>query len=398
MQMGIKAAGRCIRQTLDGGFIVTGSFENESNNTSIFLIQLDGNGEVLWSKILFEDENAWSSCIEQTSDSGFIIAASNYVYNGVSGDSQMLLIKTDILGNVSWVKEFGGNGEEGADGLVQTMDGGYAIFGYTRSFGSDYDFFLVKTNNEGDSLWSKWYGTWDWEFGHELYQTQDSGFIMVGTSYYMTTRANIYAVRTDKHGDTLWTRMFEEFPGSSGSSVQQTSDAGFIIGGYSKVGSQQWSLLLLKLDIAGDIMWYRSFEDDESRGHSVRQTEDGGYIITGRQEIADPNWDVVLIKTDNNGLIQIKEENPLQKISIETYPNPFNTSTTFAYMLDRPADVKLTVHNMKGQLLFEMQERQTEGEQKVEWCEEELPAGIYFYRIQAGEMSGAGMVIKADSE
>lgn len=398
IQMGIKAVGRCVRQTYDGGFIITGYLKSGYNNFSIFLIKLDGNGEVLWSKILFEEEQAWSECIEQTSDTGFILAGKHYIDNDVYGDAQMILIKTDNNGNVSWIKEFGGNGEEGSDCLVQTMDDGYAIFGYTRSFGNDYDFFLVKTNNEGDSLWSNWYGTWDFEFGHELHQTLDSGFIMVGTSYYMTTRANIYAVRTDKHGDALWTRMFDEFPGSMGSSVQQISDSGYIIGGWSKVGSQHWSLLLLKLDISGDIMWYRSFENDESRGNSVRQTEDGGYIITGSQEITNPNWDVVLIKTDADGLIYIREENIPQRISIEAYPNPFSTSTTFAYILQRPVDVKLTVHNVQGQLLFEMQERQGEGEQKVEWREEEIPSGIYFYRIQAGDRSGAGKIIKTDTK
>jgi hypothetical protein len=395
--MGDEGIGRCVRQTYDGGFVITGGFHNNHNTSSVFLIKLNENGEVLWSKILFEEVGAWSFCVEQTLDTGFVITGGYLKYQVADQvNTQMILIKTDRLGDVIWMKEYGGPQEEQARSVAQTIDGGYAIFGYTGSYGGGDEFYLVRTNREGDSLWSKWYGTynWDyWEYGLELNQTLDTGFIMVGTSYYQDISANIFLVKTDKYGDTLWTRLFDEFPGASGSSVQQTSDLGYIIGGWSKVGSKHWSLLLLKLDQTGDILWHRSFEDDESRGYAVRQTEDDGYIITGKQEITESNWDVVLIRTDAEGLVSSDEHIMPEGVTLSVYPNPFTTSITFRYTLEKPEDVVISIHSLQGQMLMGIHERQEKGEQEVEWYAEGLPPGIYFYRLQAGNQQATGKMV-----
>jgi hypothetical protein len=151
---------------------------------------------------------------------------------------------------------------------------------------------------EPDTLWTKTFdGGQDWDFGHSVQQTFDGGYIISGVKADSTTiYADIWLIKTDPLGDTLWTRTFPGYLGDGRNSMQQTLDKGFII-----VGTYEGEVILIKTDTNGDTLWTRLYGDEEyDSGSSVYQTKDGGYIITGSTSSTDVDYsDVLLIKTDS---------------------------------------------------------------------------------------------------
>ena len=217
------------------------------------------------------------------------------------------MIKTNATGDTIWTKTYGGANSDYGKSVQQTSDGGYIIVGYSNSFGAgSNDVYLIKTNATGDTLWTKTYGGASSDYGKFVQQTSDGGYIIVGYSNsFGAGYDDVYLLKTNATGDTLWTKTYGGADYDYGKSIQQTSDGGYIItGGTYSFGAGSNDVYLLKTNATGDTLWtktYGSISDDE--GNSVQQTSDGGYIITGVNFIDDGTGDVdvLLIKTDVDG-------------------------------------------------------------------------------------------------
>ena len=121
----------------------------------------------------------------------------------------MCLIKTDASGNISWAKTYGGSVTDQCNEVIQTSDGGYIMIGWSFSFSSasDYDIYVVKTNNQGDVSWSKTYGSSgsgvNNDYGYSIQQTYDGGYIMTGETYgFGVGIKNMYLIKTDASGNS----------------------------------------------------------------------------------------------------------------------------------------------------------------------------------------------------
>ena len=196
-----------------------------------------------------------------------------------------------------WTRTYGGEHWDIAQEIQQTVDGGYIIAGYTSSFGAgSLDCYLVRIDSDGDTCWTKTYGGDEPDRACSVQQTTDGGFILVGdTRSYGAGSSDIFLVKTDHMGDTLWTRTWGAVGDDVGYAVQQTDDGGYIIAGMVQGGI---SVVLLKTDNLGNTVWENNYEGDELR--SVRQTSDGGYIAVG-WITNQGNYDVYLVKTDTEG-------------------------------------------------------------------------------------------------
>ena len=285
--------GYSVQQTTDGGYIITGTTESFGNGGSdVYLIKTDVNGDSLWTKTFGGIDSDRGHSIQQTTDGGYIITGSTTSFG--NGGFDVYLIKTDGSGNEQWTKTFGGtNGDEGFS-VQQTTGGGYIITGYTVSFLGSRDVYLIKTDGNGDSLWTKTFGGTDHTVGgRSVQQTTDGGFIITGHKNFI-----VYLMKTDGNGDSLWTKTFGGI-GDWGFSVQQTTDGGYIItGNITSFGNGGSDVYLIKTDGNGDSLWTKTFggTDHTVGGRSVQQTTDGGFIITGHK-----NFIVYLMKTDGNG-------------------------------------------------------------------------------------------------
>jgi len=247
------------------------------------------------------DEDCGSS-VSQTVDGGYVVAG----YTGSFGPSfDVYLVKTDASGDTIWTRTFGGASDDRAYSVAQTADDGYVVAGYTASFGAGFDVYLVKTDASGDTIWTRTYGGVSGDFGYGVAQTVDGGFVIVGnTQSFGVGSDDIYLVKTDASGDTMWTRTFGGTDSDRGLSVVQAADSGYVITGCTRSsGAGNYDVWLIKTDASGDTFWTRTYGgsgDDE--GLSVKQAADGGYIIVGITEsFGAGDYDVWLIKTDASG-------------------------------------------------------------------------------------------------
>jgi len=248
-----------------------------------------------------------SFSVQQTSDSGFIMVGVSY---SIESNGDVYLIKTNANGDILWTKTYGGAIHDGGHCVRQTNDGGFIIVGQTGSFGvGNVDIFLLKTDSIGNLLWVRTfdgmvYGlTLNW-----VQQTNDQGYIIVSSNYvYSSGNADIYLIKTNSLGDTLWTKSYGGSGQEYGNAGQQTIDGGYIVTGYTTTfGSGGKDIYLVKTDSTGSVLWSKTFGgtgDDYAK--SIIQTVDGGYILLGStNSFGAGNYDYYLIKTNSTGDLQ----------------------------------------------------------------------------------------------
>jgi len=223
----------------------------------------------------------------------------------------------------SWWRTYGGTGYDEGYSVQQTADGCYIITGFTESFGvgtpETANVYLIKTNTSGDTLWTRTYGGRDDDWGYSVQQTADGGYVIAGTTFsFGAGNLDVYLIKTDASGDALWTRTYGGSDCDEGYSVQQTADGSYIIAGYSAsfgTGDDN-DVYLIKTDASGDTAWTRTYGGTNyEEGRSVQQTQDGGYIVAGiTRSFGAGLSDVYLIKTDSLGRVGVAEESPKPRV------------------------------------------------------------------------------------
>lgn len=297
--------GNSVCQTPDGGFAIAGRTVNfKAGGVNAYLIRTDAAGIVLWTKEFGGKGSEEVNAVKVTNDGGFILAG--YTNSSGAGGTDFQLIKTDANGEQQWMKTYGGTGIDRAYDVEQTTDGGYIITGETYSFGAGWvNAYLVRTDSNGDTLWTQVYGGNGIEESYSVGLTSDGGFILTGaTNSFGAGDYDVYLIRTDKDGEILWTNAFGGTGSEEGYAVQQTSDGGYIVTGYTtSFGMGGHDMYLLKTDAKGNELWAKTFggrTDDHSM--SVLQTKDGGYTIAGyTNSFGSGGVDVYLVHTDENG-------------------------------------------------------------------------------------------------
>jgi hypothetical protein len=266
-----------------------------------------GNGlaqtyDTLWTKAIGGIYTDIGSHIVQLSDGNYIITGHTSSYG--AGVQDIYLIKTNSNGDTLWTNTFGGGGTDFGRSIVETENGDIIILGFTGSFGEDGDFYLVKTDGMGDSIWTKTFGGPDMDNGFTITRA-DSGFILLGSSMSFGAGENdIYLIKINNDGDTLWTKTYGGTLDDEGFSIQQSSDGGFIITGYTEsFGLGLQDIYLVKTDPIGDTLWTRTFGGSNSDiGSYVYQAPDNGYIIVGYTDsYGSGGWDCYVVKTDSSG-------------------------------------------------------------------------------------------------
>ena len=301
-----------VVQTQDGGYAIagfTGSFG--PGCYSPYLITTDAWGDTVWSRCYGGPNNDYCWSMQQTRDGGFILAgAIDSIFQ--TGPHDVYLVKTDTQGDTLWSRVYGDTGKVGnkndmGKDVQQTLDNGYIVVGLTNSYGAGgLDIYLIKTNASGDTLWTRTYGGASDDYGQSVQQTSDGGYIIAGsTSSFGAGGSDVYLIKTNASGDTLWTRTYGGTNADFGRSVQQTSDSGYIIAGTTwSYGAGRTDVYLINTDAQGNPLWTKTFGGLYSdEGSSVQQTAEGGYIVAGlwKPSNAPGAGSVYLIKTNAQG-------------------------------------------------------------------------------------------------
>lgn len=268
---------------------------------SLFAMAYGLNAQVTFEKTFGTTGDNFANDVQLTSDGGYILVGTAEFAGGF-GD--LLLIKTDANGDTLWTHTIGGSSLDQGNSVIQTSDGGYIIAGSTMSYGAGAnDAWLVKTDAKGLVTWSKTYGTINNDVAYGVVQTSDGGYVFSGMEKQSGLNGNAHLVKVDASGNVLWSKTFGSYLRKNFAyTLLQTSDHGFLIGGWENLNlGINDDFCLIKTDSNGTLQWYKSYGDvGHDQNFSVHQTTDGGFVIAGYTFSASV-IDVNVVKVDGSG-------------------------------------------------------------------------------------------------
>ncbi|MCX6253688.1 MAG: hypothetical protein NTV31_04335 [Bacteroidia bacterium] len=316
---------KSIIQTNDGGYAVVGYTESKgSGGSDVWILKLNQLGEILWDKTYGGATADEANSIIQTTDGGYAVTgytsskeSTNYyddTWNRINSKN-IWILKLNQLGEIVWDKTYGGTRADEAKSIIQTIDGGYAVVGYTESKGSGgSDIWILKLNQLGEILWDKTYGGATADEANSIIQTTDAGYAIAG----WTTSKNpnkedfpdLWVLKLNQMGEIIWDKMYGGHS-AEGNSIIQTTDGGYAVAGYiGSKGAGNADFWVLKLDQMGEIVLDKTYGGiDSDIANSIIQTIDGGYIVAGLTYSKGAGWaDIWVLKLDNKGNIWMNNQ------------------------------------------------------------------------------------------
>lgn len=296
-----------VEQTYDNGFAVCGSYADGNGNT-IFLVKTDQNGNLLWTKRYSSvTTEVIGGSMKQTPDSGFVICGKTWASNGTG---QVLVIKTNSIGDTLWSKLYLTGSSEGKS-IDITNDNGYIITGMTPNGPV-----ILKIDANGNSIFQKHFTFYAYET--RIRSTSDGGYLLTGT-FNPSTQNDAFLLKTDSTGNVLWTKLFDGPLNNNdwGNTIIETKDSNYVLtietASYVYFVSQ---LQLIKVDRTGNVLWSSIFDGVNNSGcffdACASQTSDEGFIISGHRTSPTTNHaEIYLIKTDSVGNTGCNISNPL---------------------------------------------------------------------------------------
>lgn len=275
----------CVQQTVEGGYVA--ACEGFTN-----LIKFNESGDSIWTR----NYGIIPFTVRQTADSGYILGGSAIV----GGFAHPCLIKTDSSGDTVWQHTYIMEETGAINDLCFDSDGGYIAIGSSHSAQGCWDYFMLKTNATGDSVWMRLYGRiGEPDEAYAIEKTIDGGYVITGL-YFWT-------VKTDALGDTLWTRYYGAGEISCAFSIEQTADSGFIIGGYLdpiQLDDDDAQFYIVKTDNQGAVIWEKLYGDSVGwdMGQTILQTEDGDFVMAGwTNSFGQGGMDAWLLRLSSGG-------------------------------------------------------------------------------------------------
>ena len=297
-----------ITKTSDGGYIISGTTKSYGlGGSDIWLIKTDFNGSIDWNAYLGTVYDDYAGQVIETSDGGFLIIGDKH--NIETGHNDIWLIKTNSQGDSLWTKTYGDeNSDYGAD-ILAHENGGFIILGSTESFGiGGKDIWLIKIDADGNEEWNKTYGDGSDDIGQSIIMTYDNGFLIrYMIESYGQGNTSVGLLRLSANGDQLWTRTIGGSNGISGSSLKRIGDDEYImICSLFDNGENTYDIYVIKINDSGDILWDATFGSKENDlGMGIIGTLDNGFAIIGStNNFGNGNKnssDVWLIKTNSSG-------------------------------------------------------------------------------------------------
>jgi hypothetical protein len=445
-----------VRQTDDGGYLLAGATESQgAGDWDVYLVRTDESGDTLWTRTYGGSTRDIGSSLAPVSSGGFILAGETTSFG--AGDHDVYLLRIDGHGDTLWTRTIGGaNYERGSrviqatDGrlvvcgrtssfgagdfdiylafvnangdttgthayghgqteigfaIVEAPDGGFTMAGVTNSIGAgSYDFYLVKTDEQGDVEWERTYGGLGSEWCHDAICTADGGYLIVGaTDSWGSGSSDMYLVKTDALGDTVWTRAHGGPVFDGANSVQQTPDGGYIVAGFSGDWTAEWGdLYVVRTDSLGDVLWTETYSRGtlynlETSGE-IRPTADGHYIMAGQCETNGSGvHDAWILKiTDSAQTTSVGDSlGNLGKLALSAYPNPFSDLTRISFTVPEPGPVTLVVHNVLGQRVAVLVDGYLQpGRHGAVWDASSLRPGVYLASLSIrGKVSVTKVVL-----
>ena len=371
-----------IIQLPDSGFLAGGIHGYDA-----FFVRTDASGDTIWSRLYSATNYAFSiTSIAAAPDGGFVSCG----YSGTGLTPDAFLMKIDSSGNFIWAKSYGGSFFDYASQLVSLNDQGYVVAATSYSFGlggNDGDFFLFKTDTAGNLDWSKIYGGTAEDICPAVNQYPDGSLLFSGSSRsFLSGSPDIYVIKTDAAGDTLWTEVFNGLTTYDGRASVLTSDGGFAITGdyfYS-----DGHTFLARADASGYLGCNESraataLTIPNVQVNTVVMTTSqaqpivNSYILNGSSG-ADVN--VLCLHTETPGMERLPDLN--------LFPNPVTDECTARSIFKI---YSVGIFNMLGEKIFAA--TAVNREQLTVNCKL-IPKGIYFVKVETANGTAVQKLVK----
>ncbi|KAA9345550.1 T9SS type A sorting domain-containing protein [Adhaeribacter soli] len=314
-----------LQITADGGYLIAGTSDSDISGdksqpsqgyVDYWIIKLDASGNKLWDKVYGGNTIDVLTSALQTADGGYIL--SGFSDSNVSGDkthpsrgrTDYWIVKLDLNGNKLWDRTFGGTELDDSPKIKQTADGGYILGGNSTSpvsgdksentQGAEPDYWVLKLDNAGNKIWDRTFGGGDEDLLYSIQQTSDGSYLLGGSSKSGVSGNKVqplkgsrdyWLIKLNNTGTRIWEKSYGGLNNNFCSSIQQTADGGYILGGWSdfgiggdktQMGRGNADFWIIKLDTSGTKLWDKAIGgSDIDNLLALQQTSDGGYILGG---------------------------------------------------------------------------------------------------------------------
>lgn len=352
---------RSIQQTTDGGYIVGGYSKSNDGDVSgnhglndYWVLKLTSTGDITWQKSFGGTADDFAYAVKQTTEGGYIVAGYSKSTDGdVSvnhGESDYWVVKLTSTGSITWQKSYGGTDHDIPEAILQTIDGGYILAGYSKSDDGDvsgnhgnYDYWLLKITDAGVLDWQRSFGGTSFDYATAIEQTTDAGYIVAGISKSNDGDVtgnhgsdDYWVLKLTDTGAITWQKSYGGDQLDYAYSVKQTVEGGYIVAGFSYSNNYDVSgnhgltdYWVLKITSTGVKSWQKSLGGTgEEYSFAMNLTADGGCIVTGYSfsnngdvsgNHGESDYWVVKLAPDNIGVNEISE-----KELLSVFPNPAN--------------------------------------------------------------------------
>lgn len=361
-----------ITPTFDDGYIVVGTslstdgmVSDNHGNFDYWIVKLTSNGVKEWSRSYGDSSYDRGLFIQQTSDSGYIVAGESFSsegevagHHGTADFPDYWIIKLSNQGNIEWQRSLGGSREDCANDVRQTTDGGYIMVGYSQSINGDVN----------------------GHFGNEF-------------------TADMWVVKLTGNGSIEWDRSLGGTGIDGANSVCETSDGGYIIAGSTasfdgnvSFNHGSYDSWLVKLSSSGILEWEKSFGGSYAEAaNSIQQTTDGGFIVAGYSYSNDGDVkgnhgesDYWIVKLSPENPSSVKDEPTTVRLASIT-PNPAQTTATLTLKSDEDGICEVQIISVTGVTLKQYSSRLVTGKQEIALTDlESLPSGMYEVLVKRG--------------
>lgn len=382
--------GKSIIALADSGFIMVGYTSSTGiGGYDIFLVKADKNGALEWQKTIGGTDWDFAHSMQQTSDGGFIIAGTTYSFG--HGNADGYIVKTDASGNVQWSKTYGGKKDDEFKSVIQTIDGNYALTGYTKSYGDSLsDIWVFKVDLNGDSLWCNFYGGNRQDFGNDIAQNNLGDYFIAGARDSLSSgKLDAYALKISSTGVFGWHFL----DGNAGTNESYNSvlasqtTQGFSI--YPETETFTGFGIHIKIfEMNSGGYWNNATEyggvlADEI--FKISPTKNKGYVGVGyTNNYGAMLTDVYVLTFDSNlvGSNSIVSVNEISKnkISFNVYPNPASEEIYIKTTVNINTDA-LKLYDIIGNEISITDKISYSGSNTKILNIKELKSGIYFLKI-----------------
>jgi hypothetical protein len=378
-----------LKQTADSGYILAGYSASHAVN-GLMIVKISESGNVVWSKIVGNASDGWlSSSIILTADGGYGIACT---IDSVHGRSDMCFIIINELGLLKWSWVIGGTEDDQAFSVCQTRDNGYALAGFSNSFGAgNPDLYIVKLSVAGNLEWTRTIGGWNDDYGISIMNSADGNLIIAGEcATFGNGWFDMYIIKLDTKGRLLWNKTVGGIEIEAIRSIVSEYEGGYVaVGRTYSFGSGESDMFLVKTDSIGYTCGYSTVPNPhiDSGGTLLKipvNSIDFTPLVTSVSlNMYSSNTFATLCLTE----FQPNSELIPESFSLhQNYPNPFNPITKIKFDIPKSSNTKILIYDVLGKLIATLvNENLKPGSYEVEWDGSWYASGVYFYSLVTDE-------------